>query len=167
MGFWESFVWENAILTSPAVLAALSSFFLFVLLRIDGICRDDSTNVRYFFRNKPRLILYLGFFSILCFFYVQPMFAYFGGILEHFDLNDLIIFRAYGHYYMKLAFALFILNYPILLHNLFYSVLLVWQLNETELLKSSQKSNMNLCYLFLLFFSILLILFHVIFLGTD
>ena len=51
-GFVGSVILDNAIFCSPAVLSALSSFYLFVLLKIDHFCsEDDGAKIRYFLQK--------------------------------------------------------------------------------------------------------------------
>ena len=160
-GFVGSVILDNAIFCSPAVLSALSSFYLFVLLKIDHFCsEDDGAKIRYFLHKNPGIILYLGLFSVLSFLIVQPMFPYFEWMLKRFDLDDFIHVGVYGSSYRKYSLVLFILNYLLHMHNIVYSVPLVWKLNKTCLLKSSQKLNINLCYIFLLVATILILVFH-------
>ena len=161
IGFVGSVILDNAVWCSPAVLSASSSFYLYVLLKIDHFCReDDGAKVRYFLHKNPGIILYLGFFSVLSFLIVQPMFPYFEWMIERFDLKDFISFEVYGSSYRKFSFVLFILNYLLHMHNIVYSGPLVRKLNKTCLLKSSQKSKANLCYIFLLVTTILILVFH-------
>ena len=161
LGFWESFIFHNVIWSPPAVLSAISSFYLFVLLRIDSICRSEDVKVRYFLRLNPWIMFYIGLFSLVCIFIIQPIFPYFDWLLERFDLNDLIRSRVNDFSYRKFVFVLFVTNYLICFHNMVYSGFVIRILDKNDFLKCSQKSIINQFYFVMIVFSILVVLIHV------
>lgn len=160
IGFWGSFILDNVVWSPPALISAISSFYLFVLLRIDSICRADDVKVKYFLRGNPWIMFYLGIFSLVCILLFQLASGYFVGLVERFDLKDLISPRVNDFSYRKFVFVLFVTNYLLAFHNLVYSGFVIRILDKNELLKWKQKSKIKLCYFVMIVLFILIGLFH-------
>lgn len=160
LGFWASFIWDNIIWSPPAAMSAISSFYLFVLLRIDSICRADDVKVKYFLRGNPWIMFYLGIFSLVCILLFQLASGYFVGLVERFDLKDLISPRGNDFSYRKFVFVLFVTNYLLAFHNLVYSGFVIRILGRNELLEWKQKSKINMFYFVMIVLFILIGLFH-------
>ena len=161
LGFWGSFILDNLIWSPPAVMSAISSFYLFVLLRIDYICRSDDVKVKCFLRVNPWIMFYLGLFSLVCILLIQPTSPYFDWLLERFDLNDLISSKVNDFSYRKFVFVLFVTNYLLAFHNLVYSGFVIRILDKNELLKWNQKAKINMFFFVMIVLSILTVLLHV------